>query len=238
MRRKRNKKVLSIWSGANEDSWFNFDKLSKYRKLKNPDTREKCRADFNQFYLLSADVGRIHDSTVVCVFRVNVNNEGRHRVSLVNIYVLGRTPQTKPFAVQALDLKKLIKAFNPREVVIDTNGLGLGLGDEMTRPQYDEFGEYYPAYGFFNDDEYKKTQPKDAICILYSLKASGPLKSKIHGNCYSRISSGMVRFLIREQEAKSALLATKQGQQMSIEKRIQRLMPHEMTTKLFEEMAK
>lgn len=108
----------------------------------------------------------------------------------------------------------------------------------MTRPQYDEFGEYYPAYGFHNDEEYKKTQPKDAICILYSLKASGPLKSKIHGNCYSRISSGMVRFLIREQEAKSALLATKQGQEMSIEKRIQRLMPHEMTTKLFEEMAK
>ena len=67
-------------------------------------------------------VGRIHDSTVVCVFRVNINNEGRHRVSLVNLYVLGRTPQTKPFAVQALDLKKLIKAFNPREVVIDTNG--------------------------------------------------------------------------------------------------------------------
>lgn len=115
--------------------------------------------------------------------------------------------------------------------------MGLGLGDEMTRPQYDEFGEYYPAYGFHNDEEYKKTQPKDAICILYSLKASGPLKSKIHGNCYSRISSGMVRFLIREQEAKSALLATKQGQEMSIEKRIQRLMPHEMTTKLFEEMA-
>lgn len=107
----------------------------------------------------------------------------------------------------------------------------------MVRPQYDEFGEYYPAYGFFNDDEYKKTQPKDAICILYSLKANGPLKSKIHGNCYSRISGGLVRFLIREQEAKSALLATKQGQAMPIDKRVQRLMPHEMTTKLFEEMA-
>ena len=118
------REYLSIWSGANEESWFNFDKLSKYRKLKNPDTHEKCRVDANQFYLLSADVGRIHDSTVVCVFRVNINNEGRHRVSLVNLYVLGRTPQTKPFAVQALDLKKLIKAFNPREVVIDTNGLG------------------------------------------------------------------------------------------------------------------
>jgi hypothetical protein len=46
-----------------------------------------------------------------------------------------------------------------------------------------------------------------------------------------------VRFLIKEQEAKSALLATKQGQKMSVFQRVKRLMPHEMTTKLFEEMA-
>jgi hypothetical protein len=33
------------------------------------------------------------------------------------------------------------------------------------------------------------------------------------------------------------LLSTKKGQRMSSEQRIKRLMPHEMTTKLFEEMA-
>jgi hypothetical protein len=47
----------------------------------------------------------------------------------------------------------------------------------------------------------------------------------------------MVRFLIKEQEAKSALMATKTGQKMDTQQRILRLMPHEMTTKLFEEMA-
>lgn len=107
----------------------------------------------------------------------------------------------------------------------------------MVRGQYDEFGEYYPPYGFTNDQVYQKTQPKEAINILYGIKANGPLNSKIHGNAYSRLTSGMVHFLIKEQEAKSALLATKQGQKMSMEKRIKRLMPHEMTTKLFEEMA-
>ena len=47
----------------------------------------------------------------------------------------------------------------------------------------------------------------------------------------------MIRFLITEQEARSALLATKVGAKISIEKRVKRLMPHELTTKLFEEMA-
>ena len=73
--------------------------------------------------------------------------------------------------------------------------------------------------------------------ILYSLKANGPLNSKIHGNAYSRINSGMVRFLISEQDARAALLSTKIGQKMSTEDRIKRLMPHELTTKLFEEMS-
>ena len=47
----------------------------------------------------------------------------------------------------------------------------------------------------------------------------------------------MVRFLISEQDARAALLATKVGQKMTTEDRIKRLMPHELTTKLFEEMA-
>ena len=230
------REYMSIWSGSSDESWFNYDKLSKYRKIKNPETHFLSRPNSTQFYILSVDVGRLNDQTVVCVFRVNVV-QGKYLATLVNLFVLGRTPETKPFSIQAAHLKKIIHDFNPREVVIDTNGLGVGLGDEMVRQQVDENGELLPAYGFINDDNYKKTQPRDAICILYGIKANGPLNSQIHGNAYSRLTGGKVRFLIKEQEAKSALLSTKAGQKMSVEQRVKRLMPHEMTTKLFEEMA-
>ena len=231
------REYASIWSGSSEEAWFNFDKMSKYRKIKNPETHANSRANSDQFYLLSVDVGRLNDQTVCCVFRVNVSGEGKYYATLVNLYVLGRTVDTKPFHIQARDIKKIMRKFNPREVIIDTNGLGLGIADEMIREQVDEFGNVYPAYGFNNDDDYFKIQPKDAIRILYGIKANGPLNSKIHGNAYTRINSGMVRFLIKEQEAKNALLSTKTGQKMSVMQRVQRLMPHEMTTKLFEEMA-
>ena len=230
------REYMSIWSGSSNESWFNYDKLSKYRKIKNPETHFLNRPNSTQFYILSVDVGRLNDQTAVCVFRVNVV-QGKYLATLVNLYVLGRTPETKPFSVQAADLKEIIQRFNPREVVIDTNGLGVGLGDEMVRQQVGKNGELLPAYGFINDENYKKTQPRDAICILYGIKANGPLNSQIHGNAYSRLTGGKVRFLIKEQEAKSALLSTKAGQKMSVEQRVQRLMPHEMTTKLFEEMA-
>ena len=210
--------------------------MSKYRKLKNPEKHKIDRPGSNQFYLLSVDVGRLSDQTVVCVHRVNVVN-GKYHAALVNLFVLGRTAETKPFSIQARDLKEIIELFQPREVVVDTNGLGVGLGDELIRTQMARDGHLLPAYGFKNDDNYKKVQPKDAPQILYGIKANGPLNSKIHGNCYSRLSGGLCRFLIKEQEAKNALLSTKVGQKMSIEQRVERLMPHEMTTKLFEEMA-
>ena len=227
---------MGVWLGGSDESWFNYEKLTKYRKIKNPEWRQKFKDEKNVFYLISVDVGRLHDQTVACIWRVNIR-DNKYFGTLVNLFVLGRQAESKTFVQQAVDLKKLIAIYNPREVVIDCNGLGVGLADEMIRSQLDEYGQEVPAYGFFNNDDYKKIQPKDAPQILYSLKANGPLNSKIHSNAYSRINSGMVRFLISEQEARASLLSTKVGSKMSLEERVKRLMPHELTTKLFEEMS-
>ena len=124
VRRKRNKAVLSLWSGSSEESWFNYDKMSKYRKLKNPEWMyQKSRVGERGFYLLAMDVGRLGDRSEDCVFRVNPNQDGVYYSTLVNIVSLGRTPETRQFSYQARDLKRLIKMYQPREVVIDTNGL-------------------------------------------------------------------------------------------------------------------
>ncbi len=95
---------------------------------------------------------------------------------------------------------------------------------------------FLPAYGFFNRDEYTRVQPRNCSKILYGIKANGQLNSKMHGNCYAKIYSGFVKFLISEQDAKSKIMATKKGQKMKIEDRIKRIMPHEMTSLLIDEM--
>ena len=227
---------LGSWLGGSDESWFDFERLVKYRKIKNPEWIQKFKEDSKVFYLISVDVGRLHDQTVACIFRVNIRDD-KYYATLVNLFVLGRQAEKKTFVQQAIDLKHLIEIYKPREVVIDCNGLGVGIADEMIRTHLDASGKELPAYGFFNNDDYKKIQPRDAIPILYSLKANGPLNSKIHGNAYSRIYGGMVRFLISEQDARASLLATKVGQKMKLEERVKRLMPHELTTKLFEEMS-
>ncbi len=211
--------------------------MTKYRKIKNPEWKAKKSVDgLEQYYLLSMDVGRLGDRSEVCVFRVKVS-KGIHYAALVNIITLGLTAETKQFSTQARDLKELILKYNPREVIIDTNGLGIGLSDEMIKTHIGSDGNILPPYGFFNNDDYKKIQPRESINILYSMKANGSLNSQIHGNAYSRVSSGRVRFLITEQEAKSALLSTKIGQKMDLYDRTKRLLPHEATTNLFNQIA-
>lgn len=109
--------------------------------------------------------------------------------------------------------------------------------DFMARPTFDaEKGVMYPAYGSFNDEDMKKTQPRDAIQKIYVIKANQKSNSEIHSNCYSRLYSGKVALLIKEQEAKNKLMATKIGQKMSVEDRAKRLLPHEMTTRLCDEL--
>lgn len=116
------REYLSLWSGSSDESWFQYDKLAKYRKIKNPETHAFNRCGSKQFYLLSVDVGRISDATVCCVFRVNITNN-KYMATLVNLFVLGKDSKSKTFHQQVIDLKKIIVKFQPKEVVIDTNGL-------------------------------------------------------------------------------------------------------------------
>lgn len=106
------REYLSIWGGSSSESYYSYDRIVKYRKLKNPEMCAKYIGQKNVFYEISVDVGRIHDQTVVSVFRVNIDlAQNKYRISLVNMYVLGRDMVSKSFTRQALDIKKIIKAF-------------------------------------------------------------------------------------------------------------------------------
>lgn len=50
---------LSLWQGANENSWFSFDRLICHRKLKNPEWHAKNLSGTRFYYLFSVDVGKL-----------------------------------------------------------------------------------------------------------------------------------------------------------------------------------
>lgn len=187
-------------------------------------------------YYFSRCTGHENCQTVATILKV-FPSEDRYKCNLINLFVLGKTTKDKDFEHQALELKRLILRYNPREVVIDINGMGVGFADFMIKETYDPITQKtLPAYGFFNREEYLPRQGTNAIKILYGFKATGNLNSQMHSICYSKIYGGEVKFLISEQNARVRLLATRAGQRMTPEQRNLRLLPHQLTSILINEM--
>lgn len=224
---------LSIFTGGGAQSWISSERLTRLRKIVNPHLKPKN--DGNGFYIISVDVARSGEAkTVACILYIS-KSQTFWMKKLVNMVVIKNDDMH--FQEQAVVIKKLIALYNPKEVIIDGSGLGRGLLDFMVIETIDmKTGISYPPYASFNDEELKKIQPPNAPKILNVIVLNATLASEIHSICYSEISSGHIRFLIEENDAKQRLMATKEGQRMSIDKRIAKLMPYEMTTRLIEEM--
>ena len=103
--------------------------------------------------------------------------------------------------------------------MIDGNGLGIGLIDYMVKPSIDpESGDTIADFGVYGGtqedaaEEYKKY--KTADCeenAIYILKANAPINTEAHANTQVNLSSGKVKMLIDERDAKVKLLGTKVG---------------------------
>ena len=226
----------SRWSGSVEDAFFNSEVFDRNRKLSQPEYEASGRSNKLAYYVLSADVGRKGCDTVVCVFKVTPQPQGPSIKTLVNIYTL----TDEHFEDQAIQLKKLYYKYNAQRLVIDANGLGIGLVDYLIKPQIDlETSETFPDFGVYNDEElyYKKYRTNSTEDdALYLIKANAPINTEAHTIARSNLSSGKVRFLIDERTAKQKLLNTKVGQNMKPEERAEYLKPFTLTSILKEEM--
>ena len=159
--------------------------------------------------------------------------------SIVAIY--SRT--ASHFREQAAWLKKLFYKYRARRLIIDANGIGVGLMDEMVISQ--DFGEdeYYPPFGVYGgtyadaDLEYRKYRTDDTEDdAIYAIKANIPINSEAYSTTKAQLESGKIKFLISERDAKNKLLSTKMGQSMTPEQRMSYLAPYTLTDILREEL--
>ena len=230
----------SKWSGTAENAFFNGETFDMHRILKQPEYEHSGRSSIHSYYILSVDVGRKGCDSVVMAWKVTPQSMGPAIKSLVNIYTLSDTH----FEDQAKKLKRLYYKYKARRIVIDANGIGIGLVDYMVKPQNDDItGEHFPDFGVFGgtqadaSDEYKKYRTNETEeDAMYLMKASAPINSEAHANAQTQLNAGKVKLLIDERVAKIKLLDTAAGKKMSPEKRAEYLKPFTLTSILKEEM--
>lgn len=230
----------SMWSGTVEDAFFNSEVFDRNRILKQPEYEASGRASKSSYYVLSMDVGRKHDASVVCVFKVTPQAQGSALKQLVNIY----TFDDEHFEDQAIKVKKLFYKYNARRLVVDGNGPGVGFIDYLVKPQINpDTNEIFPDFGVYGgtkvdvDQEYKKYKTENCEQdALYIVMANAPINNEAHANAQAQLSSGKVKMLIDERVAKTKLLGTVKGQNMKPEERADYLKPFTLTSILKEEM--
>ena len=230
----------SVWSGDAENAYFSNNIFEKYRVLLQPEYEHSGRSSKNAYYVISVDVGRKGCNSEATIIKVTPQPQGDAIKSLVCIYSLS----AEHFELQAIHIKKLYFKYKARTVVIDANGLGVGLVDFMVKSQIDpETNDELPPFGVGGGtyeevmQDYKAFKTDDMIKdAMYLVKANAPINTEAHAYVQTQMSSGKIKFLIDEQTAKVKLMATKMGQNMTPDERNDYLMPYQQTTILKDQM--
>lgn len=230
----------SIWSGDSENAYFSNNIFEKHRILLQPEYEYSGRSSKSAYYVIGVDVGRKGCNTEAAIIKVTPQPQGDAIKSLVNIFSL----EAEHFEKQAIHLKKLYYKYKARTMVIDANGLGVGLVDFMVKSQIDpETGDELVPFGVEGGtyeeatQDYKKFRTDDMERdALYLIKANAPINTEAHAYVQTQMSSGKVKFLIDEQTAKAKLQSTKVGQNMTPEDRAEYLMPFQQTSILRDQM--
>lgn len=229
----------SIWSGASEDAFFDGDLIDRHRTVEKPEFEPEKNT--KSIYIIATDVARLSGAqnadTVAMVIKATPRKNGTYTKQVVNMFVFNG----EHFETQSIKLKRITFSYNASMLVVDANGLGVGLVDYLVKENTDEkTGEILPPFSVENDEEkrYVQYETKDSLPLLYNVKAGNGNSSDIYVNCLSQISSNKVKFLIDELTAKSNILASKEGKLIkeNPEEMARLLAPHVATSIMKEEM--
>ncbi len=188
----------SKWVGCSDGALVSINKLMDCRSLTTAQF-ENLNED-EEFYL-GVDVARSQKSSnnqsSVTVVKVNRTKDKTKIVSIDVVNIIN-IPNIMNFTAQACTIKKVQKRYKAKAVVVDGNGLGAGLIDELLKESFDPITkESLGCWDTINDDNIPEN-PEIAEKILFNLKAQSA-QSKIVTTFIDMVDSGKLRLLEKKQ---------------------------------------
>lgn len=223
----------ALWWGSGEDSFFDFDSISKNRRIQYPMLPDKLATKLNnsalvkivpkqkdEIRIISADIALMtskknrNDATAIFINRMLPTKAGRYISNIVyaDAYEGLRTDD------QALVIRKLFDEYQCDYIALDTQGLGLGVADALMKEIPDpDAGQIYPALSCYNDKTMAErcTSPK-ADKVIWSIKANSQFNSDIAFALREAFRSGRVRLLAPDDEADQYLSEVRGYNQLTL----------------------
>jgi len=181
----------SRWIGGTDACVVNIDRLLTLRNI----PKAELKGDGKSEYYIGVDVARSNknsnNQTSIVVAKVKRNKD--NKVDKIRIVNLINLPNCLNFENQAIIIKKIKLLYEARVVVVDGNGLGVGLTDELLKCHYDpETGDELIAYDTMNTED--ETDEMYCSKCLYVLK-SQHINTDIITNFIGLVDSGDLQLL-------------------------------------------
>ena len=240
----------SLFWGSSEKAFYDFESVDKVRKIQRAiypkpyytllnDAKYRYEPKKNgEIRLLAMDIatqgGSKNDATCFVVMQLIPTSNNQYIRNVIYISTLdgGHTFD------QALKARRLFDDFDCDYIVIDSNGVGVSVFDNLVIEQVDdERNTVYPAWSCINDDKMaERCKDPEAEKIIYSIKASAKFNSDAAVYLRDCVKRGKIRFLINEVDANDLLNRSKAFQNLLVEDQVLFQEPFYQTTAMINEM--
>lgn len=245
----------ALFYGATNGSFFDYNSISKNRKIKYPMLPNSLSSKVNnaaqvkivpkqngEVRILSADIALMssrknnNDATAIFINQLVMTKAGRYTSNIV----YADSCEGLRTDAQALMIRKMFDEYQCDYIVLDTNGIGLGVFDALAREITDQdTGEIYPALSCINDKTMAERCPViGAEKVIWSVKASAQFNSDCAFLLREAFRSGRIRLLETEYDAEDLLGCLKGYNSLNPAERLSLQLPYIHTTLLIDELTK
>lgn len=245
----------ALWYGSEEDAFFDFNSISKNRRIKYPMLPDRIASRMSnpqlvkipakqngEVRILSADIALMssrknnNDATAIFINQLMPTKAGRYTSNIV----YAESCEGLRTDDQALVLRRLYDEFSCDHLVLDCSGLGLGVYDALARDIADpDTGEVYPALSCCNNSEMaSRCTVPTADKVIWAIKGNLQFNSDCAFLLREGFRSGRIRLLMTEYDADDLLGEIKGFRSMNPAEQLRLKLPYIHTTLLIDELTK
>lgn len=213
-----------LWFGDTDGSLFKFDELTARRRLRKAFPPLSFCNDKITIPKLTSTGKRILSIDVALMQSTKKKKNDASAIFINDLiqvsdtayqsnFVYGETFEGLKTDELGMIVMKYFYEYQCTDLVLDTNGIGLGVYDFITKDQVcQENGKRYQAMTCINDkDMAERCKVRDANKVVWSVKANANFNNEICVLLRNGIQNGKINFLISEQDADSSLKETYKG---------------------------
>lgn len=210
-----------LWFGDDGDSLFKYDELNHCRRIEHAllplkyynQNNPVPNVSDNGKRILSVDVALMastkrkkNDATAIFINELVQQDD----ITYQSNFCYAETLEGKTTDEVGLIVMRYFYRYKCTDLVLDCQGIGLGVYDYIVKDQYDpETGKVYRAMTCLNDDEMaKRCKVKDPNKVVWSIKASNKFNNEICVLLRNGIQNGKVNLLIDETDCNDKIEKT------------------------------